>query len=305
MLYSSALRRSLLLASLPIPMTGATLLIAKLDRLSRDAHFLLDLQKAGVKFVAADMPEANELVVGLMSPIAQAERQMISARTKAALARAEARRQTRQPHHRGRPRRVRGGCGRVRAQRHGLRSSADDKKPRVLIDHLSMYLDKLPSVRVADMRRSGDLTPDMAHIAVTLQGGDGVPVSTEVGIVRIRMRSGGVFLQFICGCCGRRAQVLRLHAGRILCGRCTGLRYWCEGKPAVRRARHRIERLKAMRFHGGPVTRRPGRTMERRAELMASLRRCEAVVRRHHAGRIIAVLQADVRSDPDAAIPDR
>jgi hypothetical protein len=58
-----------------------------------------------------------------------------------------------------------------------------------------------------------------------------------------------------------------------MCGRCTGLRYWCEGKPAVRRAQHRIERLKVMRFHGGPVTQRPGRTMERREELMAALRR--------------------------------
>src|SRR3954453_11597480 len=44
---------------------GASLIIAKLDRLSRDAHFLLGLQKAGVRFVAADMPEANEMVVGI------------------------------------------------------------------------------------------------------------------------------------------------------------------------------------------------------------------------------------------------
>ena len=72
-------------------LTAATLLIAKLDRLSRDAHFLLGLQKAGVRFVAADMPEANELVVGIMAVIAQAERKMISARTKAALSEARKR----------------------------------------------------------------------------------------------------------------------------------------------------------------------------------------------------------------------
>ncbi len=70
---------------------GATLVIAKLDRLSRDAHFLLGLQKANVKFVAADMPEANEMVVGMMALVAQAERRMISERTKAALAVAKAR----------------------------------------------------------------------------------------------------------------------------------------------------------------------------------------------------------------------
>ena len=70
---------------------GATLVIAKLDRLLRDAHFLLGLQKAGVKFVAADMPEANEMVVGIMALVAQAERRMISERTKAALQAAKAR----------------------------------------------------------------------------------------------------------------------------------------------------------------------------------------------------------------------
>jgi DNA invertase Pin-like site-specific DNA recombinase len=72
-------------------LTGATLVIAKLDRLSRDAHFLLGLEKAGVEFVAVDMPNANTLTVRLMAVIAQEEREMIAARTKAALAAAKAR----------------------------------------------------------------------------------------------------------------------------------------------------------------------------------------------------------------------
>ena len=79
-----------------------------------------------------------------------------------------------------------------------------------------------------------------------------------------------------------------------MCSRCTGLRYWCEGKPAVRRAQQRIERLKTTRFHGGPVSHRPGRTMERRAQLAASLHRSEAVVRRDFAGRILAALKAEI-----------
>ena len=81
------LERALNLAKL----TGATLIIAKLDRLSRNAAFLLTLQGSGVRFLACDMPEANDLTVGIMALVAQQEREAISRRTREALAAAKAR----------------------------------------------------------------------------------------------------------------------------------------------------------------------------------------------------------------------
>lgn len=72
-------------------LTGATLVVAKLDRLSRNVAFLAALQDSGARFVAADMPEANELTIHIMAAVAQAERKAISKRTKEALAAAKAR----------------------------------------------------------------------------------------------------------------------------------------------------------------------------------------------------------------------
>jgi DNA invertase Pin-like site-specific DNA recombinase len=69
----------------------ATLVVARLDRLSRNVYFLSGLAESGAKFVACDMPEANEMIVGILAVVAQAEARMISTRTKAALAAARAR----------------------------------------------------------------------------------------------------------------------------------------------------------------------------------------------------------------------
>lgn len=69
----------------------ATLIIAKLDRLARNVHFVSGLIESGVEFVAADMPQANKVMIQMHAVMSEWERDQISARTKAALDAAKAR----------------------------------------------------------------------------------------------------------------------------------------------------------------------------------------------------------------------
>jgi DNA invertase Pin-like site-specific DNA recombinase len=84
-------RPQLLAALAHAQVTGATLIIAKLDRLARNVAFIANLMEAGVDFIAADLPFATRLTIHVLAAVAEHEREMISARTKAALAAAKAR----------------------------------------------------------------------------------------------------------------------------------------------------------------------------------------------------------------------
>lgn len=70
---------------------GATLIIAKLDRLARNVAFISNLMEADVDFLAVDFPQANRLTVHILAAVAEHEAAAISIRTKAALAAAKAR----------------------------------------------------------------------------------------------------------------------------------------------------------------------------------------------------------------------
>ena len=72
--------------------TNATLLVSKLDRLSRNVEFLITIKNSAVELAAADMPDANTFTFTVMAALAQYEREYMSQRTKAALSESQRRR---------------------------------------------------------------------------------------------------------------------------------------------------------------------------------------------------------------------
>lgn len=83
--YTDADRPSLRTALELCKKTKSVLIVAKLDRLSRNAAFLLSLQNSGVDFLCADAPNVDKFTVGILALVAQRERELISERTKVAL----------------------------------------------------------------------------------------------------------------------------------------------------------------------------------------------------------------------------
>lgn len=151
------------------------LVVAKLDRLARDAHFLLGLQKAGVEFVACDMPSANRLTVGIMAMVAEEEARMISARTKAALAAAKA-------------------CGVKLGGSRGYTATAEDiAKAREARQELAR--DRAQAVVPILVRIDPEGRLSLRAVAVALEA-EGVPTVagkgrwTAAGVARLRERLG-------------------------------------------------------------------------------------------------------------------
>ena len=84
-------RPELLAAMKRADLVGGKLLVGKLDRLSRDLHFITSLQKSKVDFVVCDLPGCDSFTINIYGALAQRERELISSRTKAGLAVAKAR----------------------------------------------------------------------------------------------------------------------------------------------------------------------------------------------------------------------
>jgi DNA invertase Pin-like site-specific DNA recombinase len=71
--------------------TGATLIVAKLDRLARNVSFLSNLLESDVEIIFCDFPQANKMVLHILSAISQYEAELTASRTKSALAAKKAR----------------------------------------------------------------------------------------------------------------------------------------------------------------------------------------------------------------------
>lgn len=149
--------------------TRATLLIAKLDRLARNVHFISGLMERGVEFVAVDNPHANKLTVHLMAAFAEHEREEISSRTKAGLERAKARGVKLGWH------------GKILARANAARARAQTKELRPLIRQIRKSGKATVRAIMEELNRRG---------IKTLRGGAWQPQTANVLLHRIDRKAG-------------------------------------------------------------------------------------------------------------------
>jgi DNA invertase Pin-like site-specific DNA recombinase len=155
----------------------ATLLIAKLDRLGRNTSFLLGLRDAGVKFVCADNPSADDTTIGILAVFAQHERTAISARTTAALAAAKAR-----GVRLGNPNLSAGTAATAAVARQGLIAKAD-----------TFAADLRDVIETAQAEGMTTLTQLAAHLTelncLTPRGGEWTPIAVSRCMSRLGLRT--------------------------------------------------------------------------------------------------------------------
>lgn len=161
-------------------MHGATLVVARLDRLSRDVLFVARLQRAGVPFIACDMPEANEMTIILFSAVAQYERKLIGQRTRAALAVAKARGVIMGGH----PERLTPTARRLGAQR-----SAANRQAAATV-HAGSFVDTIADLRAAGVTSLSAIAREFERRGIPTPGGRARWSPTQVRRVVSRLDVG-------------------------------------------------------------------------------------------------------------------
>jgi hypothetical protein len=133
---------------------------------------------------------------------------------------------------------------------------------------VKLFQDDLPAIGIARLRASGIVTAEMSEVAISVAG-----VEAVVRLALKRLRNNGSWSYFHCPSCGKLAQKLKAHDGRLLCWKCVGLEYRCRRRRSDRTAR--TERLIAQLYNPEPARLhpRPGRMLDRRNQLESSLRR--------------------------------
>ena len=134
----------------------ATLIVAKLDRLSRNVAFLSALMESQIEFVCADMPTANKLTIHLLAAVAEHEAKVISERTKAALAQAKIRGVKLGSHREGH------WNGRENARIAGLAKGRKQAVKAIKANRIKAYADLVP--QVTEYRVSGKTFQQIADI---------------------------------------------------------------------------------------------------------------------------------------------